>query len=59
MQNLNEELRDRIADIEARSYKFGKYLQKLEKCDTRSNVPRLKRQISEALAKYKQCVQKI
>jgi len=38
MQSINEELRSRIVDIEARSYKFGKYLQKLEKCDTQSNL---------------------
>lgn len=49
--NINEELRNRVTDIEERSYKFGKYLQNLEKCDTQSNLIRLKRQISEALTR--------
>ncbi|XP_019887978.1 uncharacterized protein LOC105281798 isoform X2 [Ooceraea biroi] len=57
-KSINEELRKQVLDIEARSYKFGKYVQKLEKCDTQSNLVRLTRQISEALARYKQCLQK-
>ncbi|XP_067211411.1 uncharacterized protein [Linepithema humile] len=56
-KNVDEELYRKVTDLDARSFQFGKYLQRLEKCDTQSNLPRLKRQISEALTSYKQCLQ--
>ncbi|XP_020278355.1 uncharacterized protein LOC109852021 isoform X2 [Pseudomyrmex gracilis] len=52
-----EELSRQVEEYDARSYQFAKYLQRLEKCKTQSNMTRLKRHISEALASYKRCLQ--
>ncbi|XP_011698377.1 PREDICTED: uncharacterized protein LOC105456204 [Wasmannia auropunctata] len=56
-KTVNDELRRKVADFDEKSFQFAKYLSKLEKCETQSNLPRLKRQISEILTSYKRCLQ--
>ncbi|XP_011877377.1 PREDICTED: uncharacterized protein LOC105567267 [Vollenhovia emeryi] len=56
-ETINKELLHKVTDFEAKSFQFAKYMQKLEKCETQSNLPRFKRQISETLTSYKRCLQ--
>ncbi|XP_011156090.1 uncharacterized protein LOC105193374 [Solenopsis invicta] len=57
-KTINDDvLQHKVTDFDTKSFQFANYVQKLEKCETQSNLLRLKRQISETLTSYKQCLQ--
>ncbi|XP_032684762.1 uncharacterized protein LOC116850509 [Odontomachus brunneus] len=53
---VDEELYRRTDEFEAKWSQFGQYMKKLNTCNSMSNLPRLKRQISEAHTSYMQCL---